>query len=104
MTRRPYEVTLVFRILSGEEEMNAALDQCIRWIENGEGEDADGKVTKIDRNRFGRRKLAYEIDGQRDAVYILIDAEINPAHITELELNLRLFDPVLRHLVIRLDE
>lgn len=101
MKRRPYEVTLVLRILSNEDEMNAALDQCVRWIENGEGDDADGKVTKIDRNRFGRRKLAYEIDGQRDAQYVYIEAEINPEHLTELELNYRLFDPLLRHLVVR---
>lgn len=104
MKRHTYEITVVLRILSNEDEMQAALDQVVRWIENGTGDDADGKVTKIDRSSLGRRKLAYEIDGQRDGFYVIINADIIPDHIKELELNLRLFDPVLRHLVIRNEE
>ena len=74
------------------------LDQVVAWIEKStelDFEDA-GTVTKIDRNRFGRRRLAYEIDGQRDAWYLLFYAAIEPTHLPELELNLKLYEPVLR--------
>ena len=95
--KRPYEITVLYRILSNEDEAQAALDQTVNWIEG----DDQGKVTRIDRNLFGRRRLAYLIDGQREAQYIYIEAEVEPDHLKELDLNLKLFDPILRHLVVR---
>ncbi|QPC80874.1 30S ribosomal protein S6 [Phototrophicus methaneseepsis] len=97
--KRPYELTFIFRILSNDDEMQAALDQVVSWIE---GEDNEfGSVTRIDRSHFGRRKLAYEIDGQRDGFYIIISADVDPQHLPELELNLKVFSPLLRYLIIR---
>lgn len=100
--KRPYELPFVFRILSTDDETQTALDQVVSWIEGENNE--FGNVTRIDRTRFGRRKLAYEIDGQRDGLYILISAEIDPSHLPELELNLKVFTPVLRYLVLRDEE
>jgi|GEM_PF-124830 len=97
--KRPYEVTLLFRVLSTDDELQAALDQVIAWIE-GENQQF-GKVTRIDRTTFGRRKLAYEVERQREGVYIIVSVDIEPAHLPELELNLRVFTPLLRYLVIR---
>lgn len=98
--RRPYEIIVVMRILSSDEDMQAALDQVVNYIEK-HNEESVGQITKIDRHTFGRRKLAYEIDGQRDGLYLLIHAEVETEHLTELELNLKLFNPVLRHIIIR---
>jgi small subunit ribosomal protein S6 len=99
--KRSYEIPVVFRILSSEEEMQQSVDQVVAWIENSNEFENAGKVTKIDRNRLGRRRLAYEIDGQRDGLFLLFYADIDARHLPELELNLRLYDPVLRYLVIR---
>lgn len=99
--KRPYEVTVVLRILSNDEETQAAINQIIAYIEGGTGENAPGKVTRTDRNTLGRLKLAYEIDGQRDGLYVIFYADIEPGHITELDLNLKLYNPVLRHLIVR---
>lgn len=97
--KRPYELTFIFRILSNDDEMQAALDQVVKWIE---GDDKEfGNVTRIDRSTFGRRKLAYEIDGQRDGFYVIISAEVDAQRLPELELNLKVFSPVLRYLIIR---
>lgn len=96
--KRAYEIAFLFRTLA-EDELQAALDQVVNWIENPE-EDR-GKVTRIDRNLLGRRKLAYEIDGQREGIYILVYADIEPEYITDLEYNLKLFNPLLRFLVVR---
>ena len=68
------------------------------WIK---GEDS-GQVTKTD--RWGRRKLAYEIDKQRDGYYIFINADMEADNLGELERNLKLSPRVLRHLIIRADE
>jgi small subunit ribosomal protein S6 len=99
--KRPYEVSVVLRILTNEDETQAAINQVIAYIEAGSGDTAKGKVTRVDRTSLGRRKLAYEIDKQRDGLYVIIYADLEPSHVGELDLNLRLYNPVLRHLVVR---
>ena len=99
--KRPYEVSVVLRILTNEDETQAAINQVIAYIEAGAGETAKGKVTRVDRTSLGRKKLAYEIDKQRDGLFVIIYADLDPSHIAELDLNLRLYNPVLRHLVVR---
>jgi small subunit ribosomal protein S6 len=53
---------------------------------------------------WGRRRLAYEIAGHREGVYVLHiingPAELN----TELDRRLRVLDLIIRHMVIRVDE
>lgn len=99
--KRSYEIPVVFRILNPESEMQQAIDQVVTWLENSnEFEDA-GKVTKIDRTKLGRRRLAYEIKGQRDGFFVLFYAEVDSRHLPEFELNMRLFDPALRYLIVR---
>ncbi len=94
---RDYELTFIVRILPSDEEVNQAIDQVISYIELGD----NGVVKSVDRKLFGRRRLAYEIDGQRDGHYVFIKAAIQPDHIDELETELRLFDAVLRYLLVR---
>ncbi len=94
---REYELTFIVRILPSEEEVNQAIDQVISFIELGDS----GVVKGVDRKMFGRRRLAYEIKGQREGHYVLIKADIQPEHIRELETELKLFDPVLRYLLVR---
>ena len=53
---------------------------------------------------WGRRKLAYEIARQREGVY-LFDVINGPAALNaELDRRLRVFDNVLRHMIVRVDE
>ncbi len=94
---RDYELTFIVRILPSDEEVNQAIDQVISFIELG----GNGVVKSVDRKIFGRRRLAYQIDGQREGHYVFIRAAINPDHIDELETELKLFDSVLRYLLVR---
>ena len=94
---RDYELAFVVRTLATDEEVNQAIDQVISYIE----QDDNGKVKNIDRKLFGRRRLAYQIDGQRDGHYVVMKASVEPDHIIELETELKLFDPVLRYLLVR---
>ena len=97
---RDYELTFIVRTLATDEEVNQAIDQVITFIEI----DDYGKVNSIDRKLFGRRRLAYEIDGQREGHYVVMKASVDPDHILELETELKLFDPVLRYLLVRDDQ
>lgn len=61
-----------------------------------------GTIEKTE--NWGRRKLAYEIAGHRDGVYVL-EVINGPAALTaELDRRLRVFDNVIRHMVVRVDE
>jgi len=51
-----------------------------------------------------RRRLAYEIKGKRDGIYILAELRGNPSLIAELENQLKVSEMVLRHLVVRLSD
>ncbi|MAS34437.1 MAG: 30S ribosomal protein S6 [Anaerolineaceae bacterium] len=97
--KRPYEIAFVVRIeSSGDEAINDQISQVQAWVEA----DEHGQVTKID--RWGRRKLAYEIDRQRDGYYVIMEANVDPVGLPELERNMKLSSAILRYLVIRADE
>ncbi len=98
--KRNYELTFIVRILPTEDEVNQVIKQVVSWVEA----DENGKVTKIDRNLLGRRRLAYEIDKQREGHYVVMTAEVDPTHLPELELNMKLESSILRYLPIRKDE
>jgi len=95
--KKPYELTFIVQIDANEDAMQATVDQVKAWVE---AED-NGQVIKID--RWGRRRLAYEIDGQREGFYVLFEANIEPDHIPEIERDLKLSSEVLRYLIIRPD-
>ncbi|MGJ3240549.1 MAG: 30S ribosomal protein S6 [Anaerolineae bacterium] len=102
--KRSYEIPVVFRVMP-EEETQQAIDQVVAWIENSsEGVENAGSVTRIDRTRLGRRRLAYEIKGQRDGFYVLFYANVDALHLPEFELNMRLYDAVLRYLIVKEDD
>ena len=61
--RREYEVTCVFRIDPSDEVMK----QNIELVKNLIEADEKGSVSKLD-HRWGRRKLAYLIDKQREVL------------------------------------
>lgn len=56
-----------------------------------------GKVVNVE--EWGKRKLAYEINGLTDGDYTLIDFDADPASIAELDRVLRIMDAVVRHMI-----
>jgi len=90
--RNAYELTFIVRLDGDEASVNNTVEQVRSWVET------DGQVTKID--RWGRRRLAYEIDKQREGYYVLMYADIEAASIKELERSMNLSPFILRHLVV----
>ncbi len=64
---------------------------------NGWVTESGGTVEKTD--NWGKRRLAYQIQKQRDGVYILFLLNILPSATNELERNLRFLEPVMRHML-----
>ena len=61
--------------------------------------EGNGKVDNVD--EWGKRKLAYEINGLTDGVYTLIDFHADPAEVAELDRVLRITDAVVRHMIVK---
>ena len=53
---------------------------------------------------WGKRRLAYNIQGHRDGNYILSYLKAEPTAISEMERRLRVTDGILRFLTVRMDE
>ena len=61
--------------------------------------EGNGKVDNVD--EWGKRKLAYEINGLTEGDYTLINFHADPTVIAELDRVLRINDAVKRHMVVR---
>lgn len=97
--KRPYEVTFIVRLDNADEnQVNTTIDQVRGWIET----DQLGQVTRID--RWGRKKLAYEIEKQREGYYVLMESQIEAKALMEIERNMNLSPFILRYLVVRTEE
>ena len=61
-----------------------------------------GTVDSVE--NWGKRKLAYEIDGLAEGDYTLINFHADPTQIAELDRVLRINDAVKRHMITRRQE
>lgn len=64
--------------------------------------EGEGKVDNVE--DWGKRKLAYEVEGLTEGDYTLIDFHANPANIAELDRVLRITDAVVRHKIVRRED
>ena len=90
---KAYEL-LFFVAPSIDEETRAAVMKRIETTIT----DAQGVVDNVD--NWGKRKLAYEINGLSDGDYTLIDFHTDPQSIAELDRVLRINDAVVRHMIV----
>jgi small subunit ribosomal protein S6 len=63
--------------------------------------DNGGKITKTD--SWGKKKLAYKIVEQEQAVYIFYTVELPADSIRKIEATLNITDEVIRYLITRVD-
>ena len=70
----------------------------MKRIENTIAAD-NGVVDNVD--EWGKRKLAYEINGLTEGSYTLIDFHATPESIAELDRILRINDAVVRHMIVK---
>lgn len=94
---RPYEVLVIFSPTVEDTAVNAVLDRATDLIRK-----ADGVVGAVD--RWGRRRLAYEIQHHREGYYVLVEATTTPEVIAEVDRVFMLADEVIRHKVIRVPD
>lgn len=82
-------------------DLEIDLDKPMKKLEDIIGKQG-GKVTKTD--NWGKRKLAYPIQGQDFAVYVYYEVELKPESVAKLDQTLNITDEVIRHLVTKHEE
>ncbi len=91
-----YELTLVVNAKIDDEARAAVVDKVKAYIEK-----FGGSITNID--ECGLKKLAYEIQKMGEAYYYFIQFDAASDVPAQLEENIRIMEPVLRYLCVRLD-
>ncbi|MGE5598338.1 MAG: 30S ribosomal protein S6 [Bacteroidota bacterium] len=94
---RKYEVLYVLSPNLEEEAVDAAIARFEETIVK-----TGGTVAKTD--KWGKRRLAYEIKDQIEGFYVLTTFQAANETAQELDRLMRIAEEVLRHLIVRLDE
>ena len=94
---RTYELMFIVRPDMADED----LDKLISTLET-QVTTTGGILKSVE--RMGKRRLAYVVRRFQDGMYILLTVEGTGALIHELERRLRVTEPVIKFLTVRIDE
>ena len=92
-----YELTAVVGANIEDDERAAVVNKVKAYVER-----FGGKVTNVE--EAGKKRLAYEIQKQKEAFYYFIQFDAEATAPAEIENRVRIMDNVLRFLIVRTDE
>ncbi len=90
---RTYELMILIDPNLQDEEKKSLLDKVHQAITTN-----NGKIIKT--NQWGKRKLAYEIKKYQEAFYVVIDFELEPGFIANIENSIRFEEKIIRYLLV----
>lgn len=90
---REYETIIVLDPTIGETRVEEEIDRLQGIITSREGE-----IVTVE--KWGKRKLAYEVNKRKEGIYTLIRFKGNSEILSELERRYRLNEQMLRHLTV----
>jgi small subunit ribosomal protein S6 len=93
---RRYELMLVMRPDTPDEQVDAVVDRATRSVTT-----SGGQIVK--RSPWGRRRLAYPIGQHREGSYHILLFDAPSTAVLELERGLNISEDVMRHLVTRIE-
>jgi small subunit ribosomal protein S6 len=95
--QRVYEVMFIVRPDVADEDLDKLVAGLEQTVTNGGG-------TVKSTEKLGRRKLAYLVRKFNDGNYVLFTIEAGGALVAELERRLRVSEPVIKFITVRMDE
>ena len=93
---RSYEMVFIVHPDLDGDELDGVINDVEGLIRRNKGE-----VTKVE--PWGLRKLAYPIQKRQEGRYFLMEFDLEPQNIAEMERVLKLTESVIRHLIVRLE-
>jgi small subunit ribosomal protein S6 len=90
---RKYEIMLILPPEADDKVIQGVTDRISQVLE-----ERGGKVTSV--NRWGKRRLAFELNRQSEGFYLVVEFEAEPEAIKELDRVLALADEVARFKVV----
>jgi small subunit ribosomal protein S6 len=93
---RSYELIFIVHPELDEDDLTAVLERVTGLIERN-----SGKVSRVE--PWGLRRLAYPIEKQGEGQYVLMGLELEPQGMAGLERDLGLVEPLMRHLIVRVE-
>ncbi len=93
---RSYELVFIIHPELDGDGLTDAIDTVKGLVER-----SGGKVTQVE--PWGLRRLAYPIQDQWEGQYVLMQLDLEPQSVAELERGLKLTEPVMRHLIVRVE-
>ncbi len=98
MEERQYDLIFICR----PDTLEADIDKVIATIEHTATEKG-GKIESV--NKWGRKRMAYRVQKLREGYYVyMVLKSTHGEVIKELERRLKVADPVMKYLTIRVDE
>ena len=94
---RIYELMFIVRPDMAEEEQEKLLSTLEAAVTS-----SGGQVKNVE--RMGKRRLAYTVRKFNDGIYVLLTVEGKGGMVHELERRLRVTEPVIKFLTVRIDD
>jgi small subunit ribosomal protein S6 len=93
---RDYELVFIVHPEVDGDGFAAVVERVTSLVERNSGQVADVNI-------WGLRRLAYPIQNQWEGQYVLMRLELEPHGVAGLERDLVLVEPVIRHLIVRVE-
>lgn len=90
---RNYEIMILLDSSLQEDEISALIEKVQQTITANQG-----KIIKV--KQWGKREMAYEIKGHQEAIYAIIDFELEPENISNIERNIKFDEKIIRYLIV----
>ena len=92
-----YELAVVVNAKIEDDARTATIEKVKEYITR-----FGGTITNVD--EWGKRKLAYEIQKMHEAFYYFIQFESDSVCPNEVEAHVRIMEPVIRYLCVKVEE
>lgn len=92
-----YETLFILDPDISEEDLDSELEKIKGYIEK-----TNGNIVELD--KWGMRKLAYEIKKKRQGFYVLMKFVADPSSVQDVNSSFKLDQKILRHIIVKKDD
>lgn len=94
MAARPYEIVIIVDSSLDDQVINSTVERSAAAVRS-----TGGTVNRVE--RWGRRKLAFEIAKKKEGYHAVLDTVAASDQVIEIERQLHLMDELLRHKIVK---